>query len=176
MALNHGRSGALLFAFVLAAAGGLLWMRWDRHRDRTEARHFADGTRVYWRGAGSAVPTGGYPDPRLLTVNGDLLVVAPDGPAPLLIHTRLLNLTVFGNAEIRITAFSQDSGAQAQVLRGRVVASKAYRSGDSAQDTLGAGEMIMVNQTIDLMEKERDAADTTRHWADELLSLAARPR
>lgn len=100
---------------------------------------------------------------------------APEIAMPLTLHSRLLTLTLSGGAAVRVTAFARETGEQAEVLSGQVIAKKAYASPDSAPETLGPGDMIMVNRTIDLMEKERDTPGVTQRWADELMRSAGRP-
>jgi hypothetical protein len=56
------------------------------------------------------------------------------------------------------------------VLAGTVEARKAYPSPYLVPDVLTSGQMSMVNQTIDLMEKEKTDLGSLRAWRDTLLA------
>jgi ferric-dicitrate binding protein FerR (iron transport regulator) len=58
-----------------------------------------------------------------------------------------------------VSAFAKDEGESVEVLAGTLRAEKAYASKDHDPETLGAGDMVMINRSIDLMEKE--TYDTT---------------
>lgn len=75
-----------------------------------------------------------------------------EGAMPFIVRTRNLVLRVDGS--VRVSAFSRDEGESAEVLSGAVRADKAYASPDHETDTLRFGDMIMINRSIDLMEKE----------------------
>lgn len=154
---------------VIAAVGAGLWLA----RTRAYSVRFADGTTAYYRSGTQVDAVPGYPHPREIHADGDLFLTAPAGD-PLVVKTRLLVLTITGDAEVRITAFSHQTGEQADVLRGHVVAAKNYESHNQPPDTLDGGDMVMVNQTIDLMEKERGEPAKTRAWAEELRAEARR--
>jgi hypothetical protein len=52
-------------------------------------------------------------------------------------------------------ARAREAGEQVEVLEGTVTAVKNYPSPSSTPDDLVAGEMSMVNKSIDLQEKEK---------------------
>ena len=64
-------------------------------------------------------------------------------------------LTVPGAARIHVVARARETGDQVEVLEGAVTALKNYPSRYATPDDLVAGEMSMVNQSIDLQEKEK---------------------
>ncbi|BAV08371.1 FecR family protein [Filimonas lacunae] len=107
-------------------------------------------------------PVDGFPQKRQLTVDGDAFLDVADEPTPLIINTRLLQLTVQGKASFRVIAFSKEDGEEVQVISGNILVDKNYESPFNEQDTLHNSQMVMINKTIDLMEKEKfDATDLT---------------
>jgi hypothetical protein len=81
----------------------------------------------------------------------------------LIVRTRLMRLEVRSASALAITARSRESGEEVEVLDGDVIVRKNYASSYQVPDHLHGGEMSMVNETIDLMEKERmDAASMMR--------------
>lgn len=125
----------------------------------------SDGTQALYLGKSRIEPAAGFPHPRRLAVDGDVYLVVPDAAEPLILSSRLLLLTVSGGSALRITAFARDTGEQVQVLCGHVIARKNYPSSFAEPDQLDAGQMSMVNQTIDLMEKENFSPSEVGTWA-----------
>jgi FecR protein len=128
----------------------------------------ADGTVARFRTDSSVAAARGFPATRTLAVNGDVYLEVPNSAQPLIVESRLLRLTVQGRAALRVTAYSAQTGAQVQVIFGDVLAFKNYVSNYAEPDHLGAGQMSMVNQSIDLMEKESFNPDELRGWAKKL--------
>ena len=145
---------ALLGALVLASMGvGYSVWRKPRH-EPPEIRHLADGT-VASLGADTRLLTAaGFPSPRALSLDGEGLLKVPAGGQPLIVRTRLMHLEVRGASTLAITAWSRETGEQVEVLSGEVIVNKNYVSAYRVPDDLHGGEMSMVNETIDLMEKE----------------------
>jgi hypothetical protein len=85
-------------------------------------------------------------------------------------------LQVTGDSALRVTARSSETGEEADVLAGRVVATKAYHSRQNEPDTLAAGEEVMVNETIDLQEKETADVPALRSWSEALVASVQAPR
>jgi len=56
------------------------------------------------------------------------------------------------------------------VLYGHVEARKAYPSRQSEPDTLAGGEEVMINETIDLQEKETTNLAQLRSWSAALVA------
>jgi hypothetical protein len=73
---------------------------------------------------------------------------------PLIVHSRLLELTIRRGSAVHIIARSTENGEQVEVLEGEgegdLVARKNYPSPYPEPDQLTSGQMTMVNQTIDL--------------------------
>jgi len=91
---------------------------------------------------------------------------------PLIVHTGLLTLTVAGDSAVRVLVSSEKIGEQAEVLYGRVQAAKAYPSRFNDPDVLQAGEMSMINRSIDLMEKEQFDPTELARWSKDVLAAA----
>lgn len=120
----------------------------------------ADSSRVWLQKDTRITTADTYPQKRELTIDGELFMEVPDHKAPLTIHTRLLKLTVNGKAAFRVIAFSKEDGEEVQVINGNILVDKNYESPFNEQDTLNNNQMVMINKTIDLMEKEKfDVAD-----------------
>jgi hypothetical protein len=134
----------------------------------------ADGTEIFYLSDTQIAPSSAYPLTREIKIDGEAFVRASDGPQPLVIRTRLLVLKVTGASALRVTARSNETGEEADVLFGHVVATKGYPSRQNEPDTLLAGEEVMVNETIDLQEKETADVPGLRSWSDALVASVAR--
>jgi hypothetical protein len=143
-------------------------------RPTPQLLHLPDGTEVFYLSNTSVKPAAGYPRERELKIDGEAFVRAAESGRPLLIHTRLMVLTVSGASALRVTARSNETGEEADVLYGRVEAKKSYPSRQSDPDMLGAGEEVMVNETIDLQEKETADLASLRSWSEALMASVAR--
>jgi len=141
---------------VILTLVGYLW--WKPHEPVPVRLALADGTVVWYRSDTRVTPAPGFPRPREMAVDGEILMKVPAASEPLGVRTRLMQLSVTGPAIIRITAHGNETGDQVEVLTGDVVVTKNYASSYMTPDHLAAGEMSMVNQTIDLMEKEHMGA------------------
>ena len=130
----------------------------------------ADGTEVFYLSDTVVRPSSFYPAPRELKIDGEAFVRAADGARPLTTRTRLMVLKVTGDSALRVTARSHETGEEADVLAGQVVATKAYSSRQNEPDTLSAGEEVMVNETIDLQEKETADVPRLRSWSEALVA------
>jgi hypothetical protein len=134
----------------------------------------ADGTEIFYLSNTSIAPAVSYPHVREIKIDGEAFVRAPATTQPLIIRSRLLLLTVIGNSALRITARSNETGEEADVLYGRVEAKKAYPSRQDDVDTLLTGEEVMVNETIDLQEKETTDVPSLRSWSAALMASVGR--
>lgn len=134
----------------------------------------ADGTEAFYLSNTSIKPADVYPRTRELKIDGEAFIRTPETGHPLTIRTRLMVLTVTGASALRVTARSNETGEEADVLYGHVEARKAYPSRQSEPDSLGAGEEVMVNETIDLQEKETADLSSLRSWSEALMASVAR--
>ncbi len=74
---------------------------------------------------------------------------------PFVVHTRNLKIEVLGT-RFRVDAYRKDAGEEVDLLEGKLRVSKSYHSdSDNEPEQLEAGEMVMINRDIDLMEKEK---------------------
>ncbi len=161
----------LLAAVAVVCAGvvGVLAFRAYR-TPAPRLLRLADGTEVFYLSDTSIAPSSSYPDTREIKIDGEGFVRAPAGARPLIIRSRLLLLTVTGAAALRVTARSNETGEEADVLYGHVEATKAYPSRESEADILLDGEEVMVNETIDLQEKETADVPALRLWSNALMA------
>jgi hypothetical protein len=134
----------------------------------------ADGTEAFFLSDTRVEPIATYPQPREIRVDGDAFLRVPAGSEPLIVRTRLFVLTVTGDSALRVKAYWKQTGEQVEVLSGHVQAKKSYPSSYSEPDELSGGEMSMVNQTIDLMEKEKFDPAPLRKWSADLIAAASR--
>jgi transmembrane sensor len=72
----------------------------------------------------------------------------------------LLDTLVRGADSFRVDAVRKRAGEEVDLLAGRLRVTKSYHSDtDNEPEILAAGEMLMINREIDLMEKEKLSAD-----------------
>ncbi len=140
------------------------------------AVQLADGTQIFLLNGTQALPAAGFPQHREIQLqgNGEVFVKAPQREKPLIIRTGLLILTVEGDTAFRALVSSKKIGEQAEVLYGHVRAAKAYPSHYNQPDELAAGEMSMVNLSIDLMEKEKFDPTEVERWSKDVIAAAER--
>jgi hypothetical protein len=139
-----------------------------------ELLHLPDGTDVFYLSNTKVKPANFYPRIREIKIDGEAFIRAPASAEPLVVHTRLMVLTVTGRTALRVTARSHETGEEADVLYGHVEAKKAYPSRQNEPDILAAGEEVMVNETIDLQEKETTDLASLRTWSDNLIASVDR--
>ena len=158
---------------VILIAGLTVFMH---GRASSERRIFNDGTEALVTAGSIIEPAAGFPRPHELRADGEFFLTVPEGPTPLIVRSRLLILTITGPSALRLTARSHETGEQVEVVSGRVVAKKNYASNYAEPDDLGPGEMSMVNQTIDLMEKETFDPAEAQVWSEQLRRRAGRSK
>jgi len=154
--------GTLLAVLALA----LMWVGysvWEKvtHK-KPEVRHLADGTVASLSADTRLLTAPRFPADREFSLDGEALLKVRAARGPLIVRTRLMRLKVVGSSTLLITARSRETGEQVEVLDGEVIVSKNYPSSYRVPDDLHGGEMSMVNETIDLMEKETVDASSLR--------------
>jgi len=140
--------------------------------DRVQAT-LADGTKLILNpNTVIRVPKDFNVHSRQVSLDGDAFFdVTSHADKPFVVHTRNLVLTVLGTA-FRVSAFAKDEGESVEVLRGKVRAGKGYSSSEREPEILGAGDMVMINRSIDLMEKETFDTVALQTWCrDQLVFL-----
>jgi hypothetical protein len=130
----------------------------------------ADGTEVFYLSNTRVELPAVYPQSREIRIDGDAFIRATADTQPLIVRSRLMLLTVTGPSALRVTAYAKESGEEAQVLYGQVEAKKAYPSHQSEPDTLAGGQEVMINETIDLQEKETTNLAQLRSWSAALVA------
>jgi ferric-dicitrate binding protein FerR (iron transport regulator) len=157
---------------VGATALGVLAVR-AHLMPKPRALRLADGTEAFFLSSAHVEPASSYPEPREIRVNGEAFIRASASEHPLIVRSRLLVLTVTGRSAFRITADAKSTGEEVDVLEGQVRAKKAYPSPQSEPDDLVGGQIVMLNETIDLQEKESGDLPGLRAWSDALMASAA---
>jgi transmembrane sensor len=95
-------------------------------------------------------------DNRDIDIDGEAFFDMEVTGAPVRLRTKDLNVLVLWAARFRVEGYRGKPGEEVDLLEGRLRVTKNYRSDtDSATESLGPGEMVMINRDIDLMEKEK---------------------
>jgi hypothetical protein len=166
----------LLLAATILCLAAIVVVALRAYRTPTpQMLQLADGTQVYYLSDTRIEPSASYPKVRELKIDGEAFVRATGAGQPLVIRTRLLVLKVSGSSALRVTARSSEPGQEADVLYGRVEATKAYPSTQNEPDLLLAGQEVMVNETIDLQEKETADVPALQAWSNALMASVAKP-
>jgi ferric-dicitrate binding protein FerR (iron transport regulator) len=95
---------------------------------------------------------------REVQVDGEaMLIISTRAGKPFIIHTRNLVVEVqAAGSRLHVDAFASSPGEEVDLLGGKLRVTKSYHSStDNAAEVLQAGEMVMINRDIDLMEKEK---------------------
>jgi hypothetical protein len=164
----------LLLAVTALCVGAIVAVALRAYRTPTpQLLQLADGTQLYYLSDTRIEPSPTYPKVRELKIDGEAFVRAPGNQQPLVIRTRLMVLKITGSSALRVTAHSSEAGQEADVLYGRVEATKAYTSAQNEPDILLAGQEVMVNETIDLQEKETADVPGLQTWSDALMASVA---
>jgi predicted small secreted protein len=101
---------------------------------------------------------------RTVEADGDMIFVIGKKDIPFSVNTRILQLKVLQPAVFRVEAFRVDNGEKVDVLEGVVRAAKRYKSSFPEPDTVRRFEMVMINDQIDLMEKEKEDLTEFAQW------------
>jgi ferric-dicitrate binding protein FerR (iron transport regulator) len=97
-------------------------------------------------------------DDRTIELDGEaLFIVGSFSGKPFIIHTRNLVITVQAPAtRLHVDAYASSPGEEVDLLEGKLRVTKSYHSStDNEPEVLMAGDMVMINRDIDLMEKEK---------------------
>jgi hypothetical protein len=102
---------------------------------------------------------------RELWLDGEAMFdVRPRAGKPFIVHTRHLKILVLGT-RFRVDAYRKEAGEEVDLLSGKLRVIKSYHSdSDNEPETLVAGEMLMINRDIDLMEKEKMDGSELKAW------------
>ena len=116
-----------------------------------------DGSHVVLRpGTQITIAKGFGAGNRDLELDGEAIFEIEGRPEkPFIVHTGNLEIAVLGTW-FHVDAFRKNAGEQVDLLEGRLRIKKSYRSDtDNEPEVLEAGDMLMINRDIDLMEKEK---------------------
>jgi ferric-dicitrate binding protein FerR (iron transport regulator) len=81
--------------------------------------------------------------------------VRASAAGPFVVHTKNLVIQALGT-KFRVDAVRSRPGEEVDLLEGRLRIVKSYHSdSDNEPEQLEAGDMLMINREIDLMEKEK---------------------
>ena len=160
--------------FLLVAASAAILLLSACGKRTPKELVLSDGTQLVLLNGTTVVPAVGFPQNRDIQLggNGQVFLETHRREKPLIVHTGLLTLTVAGDSAVRVLVSSEKIGEQAEVLYGRVQAAKAYPSRFNDPDVLQAGEMSMINRSIDLMEKEQFDPTELARWSKDVLAAA----
>ncbi|HVK48067.1 MAG TPA: hypothetical protein VM488_09490 [Pseudobacter sp.] len=122
----------------------------------------ADSCRIFLLDGSKASPD--TKNKRLVLADGDMIFQISPEAVPFVVHTRILKLTVLKPSIFRVEAFHKDNGEKVDVLEGMVRAQKRYESQFPEADTVRSNEMVMINDQIDLMEKEKEDLSEFAKW------------
>ncbi|SHG64539.1 FecR family protein [Pedobacter caeni] len=90
--------------------------------------------------------------------------VSPNASLPFVIESNDMKATVLGTS-FYMRAYPHESGQQIELLTGKLKVQKSYTSEtDNKPEILGPGEMVMLNRSVDLMEKETFDVQTREAW------------
>lgn len=105
---------------------------------------------------------------RDLQLEGEALFdIAGDAGKPFVVHTKHLQILVLGT-RFKVDAYPQNAGEEVDLLSGKLKVMKSYHSDtDNEPEVLQAGEMVMINRDIDLMEKENFDIKELKGWDKE---------
>jgi ferric-dicitrate binding protein FerR (iron transport regulator) len=168
------RNVSLAVAAVLCASAVGVFAFRSYRAPTPRLMRLVDGTEIFYRSDTLIAPSGSYPSTREIKIDGEAFVRVSAGAQPLIIRSRLLVLKVTGASALRVTARSKETGEEADVLFGHVEATKAYPSRENEPDILLDGQEVMVNETIDLQEKETADVPGLRSWSDALVASVMR--
>jgi transmembrane sensor len=123
-------------------------MQWVSLPDSSRVK-IGDGTVIV---LGTGFTTGS----RVVDLDGEgMFEVRASGAGPFVVTTK--NLIIQGaGMKFRVEAVRSTPGEEVDLLEGRLRVVKSYHSDtDNEPEVLDAGDMLMINREIDLMEKEK---------------------
>jgi len=158
---SHGcrLSGAIVISILVIVVLGCTSRKYDR-------AVLIDGTVIYYRPDSAVILDRDYPRPRVVEVAGEVLIHSPGQPTELIIKTPLLVLHVIGPARIEVESGRTEDWAQVHVLSGSATVEKRYNAAGSHPESLIAGDMVMLNNSVDLFEKEQFDPKIPLRWPE----------
>lgn len=106
-----------------------------------------------------------------ILLDGDAFFHIPPGQDDsIVVYTRMLRIGTTGS-DFRIRAHDESAGQTLEVLSGKTAVSKSYSSSFPDPEIPAAGEMVMINKDIDLMEKEKFDTAPLQTWLSDTLTF-----
>ncbi|WIO73543.1 hypothetical protein QP938_09545 [Porticoccaceae bacterium LTM1] len=153
----------VFIALALLAIGAAGY--WYLTDDSLKVKSLADGTEIFYFRGSSFDTARGFPENRLIeSVDGEFYVRTTANDQPLILHTKLLEITVTGESGLRILANADKNGERVDVLYGQAHTEKRYDSPVQERVDMVGGQMMMINITIDFVEKEVLHDDEVPEW------------
>lgn len=111
------------------------------------------------------VPHGYNKDSRKVVLLGAAYFdISPNAELPFMLESSDMKATVLGTS-FYMRAYPHESGQQVELLSGKLKVQKAYTSElDNKPEILLPGDMVMLNRTVDLMEKETFNVQERESW------------
>jgi ferric-dicitrate binding protein FerR (iron transport regulator) len=110
---------------------------------------------------------------KLILEGAAYFMTSGNATAPLLVMSSDLSIAGTG-ASFFVRAYPHESGQQVELLRGKLKVQKAYFSQtDNKPEILSSGEMVMINRSVDLMEKEVFDQQERELWINRTLKFNA---
>jgi len=110
---------------------------------------------------------------KLILEGAAYFVTNGNAAAPLFVMTSDLSIAGTG-ASFFVRAYPHESGQQVDLFKGKLKVQKAYFSQtDNKPEILSSGEMVMINRSVDLMEKEVFDQQERELWINQTLKFNA---
>jgi hypothetical protein len=103
-----------------------------------------------------------------IRANGEL-ILRERARESVTVQTAHLILTATGPATVVLSARDSEPGAQFAVLEGHVHAQRAYVSRFGDQFDVAAGQVLLLNRSIDLVETEKMRGSDAPGWTEKYL-------
>lgn len=101
---------------------------------------------------------------KLVLLGAAYFEVSPNAALPFVIESSDMKATVLGTSFF-MRAYPHESGQQVELLTGKLKVQKSYSSEtDNNPEIIGPGEMVMLNRSVDLMEKETFDVQARESW------------
>jgi transmembrane sensor len=101
---------------------------------------------------------------KMILLGAAYFEVSPNASLPFVIESSDMKATALGTSFF-MRAYPHESGQQVELLSGKLKVQKSYSSEtDNNPEIIGPGEMVMLNRSVDLMEKETFDVPSRESW------------
>lgn len=132
-----------------------------------------DSNRVYLLDKQSKLLHVKYAKEGDISVDGDMFFEILSIANPIRVHTKLLDMEIAAPSAFRVMADRKEEGEEIQVVFGDIRVKKSYPSDFPEPDTIRNHQLLMINRTIDLMEKEKLDTKHLVDWYESTIKKAA---